>query len=87
MFESLYTMSETQIFVSAVFFSSYSTYDCVLRLVSRLLKVQVVVDGVLLIGVKTNLHVEFTPTFFLDAEGWVFECCFPVYKFLSAFSS
>lgn len=40
------------------------TYDDVLGLVACLCKVEVVCHVMILVGVKGDLHVEFTPSFF-----------------------
>lgn len=48
-------------------------YQNVLRLVSLLGKVQIMVDKMGLISHKFYLHIEFTPSLFLNAERWVFE--------------
>lgn len=46
-----------------------------LGLIALLQKVQVVVDRVRLVCRQLDLHVEFTPSFFLDPERRVLECC------------
>lgn len=51
------------------------TYQDVLGLVAVLSEVQVVTDEVRLVRSELDLHVELTPSFFLDAEGRVLEDC------------
>ena len=52
-----------------------STYQDVLGLIAVLSEVQIVTDEVRLVRSELNLHIELTPSFFLDAEGRVLEDC------------
>lgn len=49
------------------------SYQDMLAFIAVLSKVQIVLNGVRLVGGKLDLHVKLTPTFLCNAERWLFE--------------